>query len=72
MSEAIMSEFHRQPEFEDQASGEKLTGVPALSQVATPFAAARNDAVAVRVRRRSKAARLNMSRDDGFHLFRVY
>jgi len=67
-----MSELKLHSEFEQQPSGEQLGSAPALSQVAEPFAAARNDANALRVRRRSRAMRLNMSRDDGFRLFRVY
>jgi hypothetical protein len=67
-----MSDLKRQPEFEHAPGREQLSSVPALSQIASPFAAARNDAGALRVRRRSRATRLDMSRDDGFHLFRVY
>jgi len=67
-----MSELKLHPEFEQQPESEQLHGEPALNQIAAPFAAARNDLNALRVRRRARATRLNMSRDDGFRLFRVY
>ena len=49
-----MSELKLHSEFEQQPSGEQLGSAPALSQVAEPFAAARNDANALRVRRRAR------------------
>jgi len=67
-----MSELKPQPEFEQAPGNEQLSSPPALSRIASPFAAARNDASALRVRRRCRATRLDMSRDDGFRLFRVY
>jgi hypothetical protein len=64
-----MSELKLQPESQDLPTPEQLSADPTVRRAELVNTPASNGTSA---RRRLKATRLNMSRDDGFRPFRVY
>lgn len=67
-----MSKLQLKPEFENVPAGETLRGVASSSDAAAAADAAGSGSNGRGGRRRSDAARLRLSMDDGFRLFRVY
>jgi hypothetical protein len=67
-----MSKLQLQPEFENVPAGETLRGVAAANDATAGADVAGTGSPGRAARRRSDAARLRWSTDDGFHLFRVY
>jgi hypothetical protein len=67
-----MSKLQLKPEFDNVPAGETLRGVIAANDAAAGADMAGTASQGRGARRRSDAARLRFSMDDGFHLFRVY
>jgi hypothetical protein len=67
-----MSKLQLKPEFENVPASETLSGVAAANDAESATDAAGSGSPGHGGRRRSDAARLRFSMDDGFHLFRVY
>lgn len=67
-----MSKLQLKPEFENVPAGESLSGVAAANDATAGADVAGACSPGRAARRRSDAARLRWSTDDGFRLFRVY
>ena len=67
-----MSKLQLKPDFENVPAGEPLRGVASYSDAAAAADAASSGSQGRGGRRRTHSARLRLSMDDGFRLFRVY
>jgi hypothetical protein len=67
-----MSKLQLKPEFENVPESETLVGTAASNDATAAADAAGNGSNGRGARRRSDAARLRLTMDDGFRLFRVY
>ena len=67
-----MSKLQLKPEFENVPAGETLGGVAAANDAEATADAAGSGSQGRGGRRRADRARLRLSMDDGFRLFRVY
>ena len=67
-----MSELQLKPDFEDVSGGETLRAMASSGDAAALAATASSGTQGRGGRRRADRARLRLSMDDGFRLFRVY